>query len=137
MLLSKYKSRILGLEGNLKAFKYSAEQENSTSVPDFICDKFYETTQGQDRVISKTPFKVLDAPSLEDDFYVNLLDWSPSNLLCVGLNSSVYLWASDTCKVSKLCDMMNKVTAVACGPRPNEVAIANNFGKLQVHDMYK
>lgn len=28
------------------------------------------------RKISKTPFKILDAPALQDDFYLNLLDWS-------------------------------------------------------------
>jgi len=32
------------------------------------------------RKISKIPFKVLDAPALQDDFYLNLLDWSESNL---------------------------------------------------------
>lgn len=28
------------------------------------------------RKVPKLPFKVLDAPSLKDDFYLNLLDWS-------------------------------------------------------------
>jgi len=28
------------------------------------------------RKISKKPYKVLDAPNLQDDFYLNLLDWS-------------------------------------------------------------
>jgi len=28
------------------------------------------------RVIPSQPFKVLDAPSLQDDFYLNLVDWS-------------------------------------------------------------
>lgn len=33
------------------------------------------------RKISKIPFKVLDAPELQDDFYLNLVDWSSSNIL--------------------------------------------------------
>ena len=37
------------------------------------------------RKISKIPFKVLDAPSLRDDFYLNLVDWSDTNNLAVGL----------------------------------------------------
>jgi cell division cycle 20-like protein 1 (cofactor of APC complex) len=28
------------------------------------------------RTIPKIPYKVLDAPSLLDDFYLNLVDWS-------------------------------------------------------------
>jgi cell division cycle 20-like protein 1 (cofactor of APC complex) len=28
------------------------------------------------RNIPKSPFKVLDAPCLTDDFYLNLVDWS-------------------------------------------------------------
>jgi cell division cycle 20-like protein 1 (cofactor of APC complex) len=28
------------------------------------------------RKIPKMPFKVLDAPQLQDDFYLNLVDWS-------------------------------------------------------------
>ena len=41
--------------------------------------------------LSKTPFKILDAPGLSDDFYLNLLDWSSDNLLAVALESTVYL----------------------------------------------
>ena len=51
------------------------------------------------RKISKTPFKVLDAPELQDDFYLNLLDWSSQNTLSVGLGTSVYLWSACTCQV--------------------------------------
>ena len=31
------------------------------------------------RNIPKIPYKVLDAPSLLDDFYLNLVDWSNQN----------------------------------------------------------
>jgi len=37
------------------------------------------------RNIPKSPFKVLDAPCLLDDFYLNLVDWSSKNVLAVGL----------------------------------------------------
>ena len=37
------------------------------------------------RKIQKIPFKVLDAPNLQDDFYLNLLEWSSSNILSVAL----------------------------------------------------
>lgn len=71
------------------------------------------------RQIARTPFKVLDAPELQvrwnelrgstlmmqDDFYLNLVSWSTSNVLGVGLNQCVYLWSATTSQVTKLCDM--------------------------------
>lgn len=44
------------------------------------------------RKVSKMPCKVLDAPALQDDFYLNLIDWSGSNELAVGLGNCIYLW---------------------------------------------
>lgn len=73
----------------------------------------------QRRKIAKTPFKVLDAPALQDDFYLNLVDWSSSNVLAVGLAACVYLWSACTSKVTKLCDLgpTDCVTSVAWNQR--------------------
>ena len=43
--------------------------------------------------------QVLDAPALQDDFYLNLVDWSAQNVLAVGLGPCVYLWSAYTSKV--------------------------------------
>jgi cell division cycle 20-like protein 1 (cofactor of APC complex) len=65
------------------------------------------------RKIDPNPFKVLDAPALYDDFYLNLLDWGMSDTLAVGLSQCVYLWQAKTSKVEKLCDLMEEtVTSV-------------------------
>ena len=45
------------------------------------------------RKIPRTPYKVLDAPQLQDDFYLNLVDWSSSNILAVGLHNAVYIYS--------------------------------------------
>lgn len=42
---------------------------------------------------------MLDAPQLQDDFYLNLVDWSSLNVLAVGLGACVYLWSACTSKV--------------------------------------
>jgi len=47
------------------------------------------------------PIKVLDAPALQDDFYLNLVDWSAQNVLAVGLGSCVYLWSATTSKAGR------------------------------------
>lgn len=52
------------------------------------------------RFISKLPERILDAPGINDDYYLNLLDWSDSGItskskngvLAVCLNNEVFLW---------------------------------------------
>lgn len=45
---------------------------------------------------------MLDAPELQDDFYLNLVDWSSQNMLSVGLNTCVYLWSACNSQVRAL-----------------------------------
>lgn len=64
--------------------------------------------------------QVLDAPELQDDFYLNLVDWSSQNVLSVGLGSCVYLWSACTSQVTRLCDLStdgNSVTSVSWNER--------------------
>lgn len=42
--------------------------------------------------ISSVPDKILDAPDILDDFYLNILEWGENNLLAVGLSDKLYLW---------------------------------------------
>lgn len=67
------------------------------------------------RKIPSQPYKVLDAPNLLDDFYLNLVDWSSSNILAVALGQAVYIWNACTSTVSQLCDLGedNQVTSVS------------------------
>lgn len=46
------------------------------------------------RAVPATPFRVLDAPQLRDDFYCSVLAFTPtSRTLAVALNNKVYLWS--------------------------------------------
>lgn len=46
------------------------------------------------RAVPATPFRVLDAPQLRDDYYCSVLAYSyTSRTLAVGLNNRVYLWS--------------------------------------------
>lgn len=97
--------------------------------------------QKRKRRISKVPFKVLDAPALADDFYLNLVDWSSLNVLAVGLGSCVYLWSACTSKVTKLCDLggqpQDAVTSVAWTQRGTYLAVGVNRGEVQIWDVAK
>ena len=89
------------------------------------------------RKIGKSPFKVLDAPGLQDDFYLNLVDWSKSNVLAVGLTSCVYLWGACTSKVTKLCALPavgDSVTSVAWNNNSTTLAVGTDSGDVQIWD---
>ena len=76
--------------------------------------RILEMPRKQPRYVNKVPYKVLDAPDLQDDFYLNLVDWGSSNVLGVGLGSSVYMWHSQTGQVNKLCELRDDtVTSVS------------------------
>ncbi|UYV64052.1 FZR1 [Cordylochernes scorpioides] len=90
------------------------------------------------RKISRIPFKVLDAPELQDDFYLNLVDWSAGNVLSVGLGTCVYLWSACTSQVTRLCDLSadgDSVTSVAWAERGHQVAVGTHKGLVQVWDV--
>lgn len=91
------------------------------------------------RKIPRGPFKVLDAPSLQDDFYLNLVDWSSQNVLAVGLGSCVYLWSACTCKVTKLIDLApnDMVCSVAWSQRGTYLSVGTSHGDTQIFDISK
>lgn len=44
------------------------------------------------RYIPQQPDRILDAPDIVDDYYLNLLDWNKGNVLAAALGTHVYLW---------------------------------------------
>jgi len=80
-------------------YKPKRKRANNVSVSDS------KPVQKPKRKIQKVPFKILDAPELQDDFYLNLVDWSSLNVLAVGLARSVYVWSACTSEVGRLCEL--------------------------------
>jgi len=89
-------SKILSFQNKPKNLNtLSDDYENKRKLL-FAQNKFVNNTQKPSRQIPNAPEKILDAPEIMDDYYLNLLDWSSSNVLAVALKQSVYLWnASD------------------------------------------
>ncbi|CAI5733179.1 unnamed protein product [Hyaloperonospora brassicae] len=54
------------------------------------------------RHVPSAPIKVLDAPELMNDYYLNLLSWGANNVLAVALGQCVYLWNADTSEINEL-----------------------------------
>ncbi|KAG1716474.1 hypothetical protein ID866_678 [Astraeus odoratus] len=96
-----------------------------------------ESPRRQPRAVCKTPYRVLDAPDLADDFYLNLVDWSSTNVLGVGLGACVYLWTAHNAAVAKLCDLSNAgdtVSSVAWVQKGTTLAIGTLSGRLHIYD---
>jgi cell division cycle 20-like protein 1 (cofactor of APC complex) len=110
------------------------DKENMPFAPHKIANELPELTT---RKVNKAPYKVLDAPQLADDFYLNLLDWSSNDNLVVGLNTSVYLWSAASAAVTKLCGYRtDQVTSVNWAADGNYLAVGCNSGVVQVYDVH-
>jgi len=88
------------------------------------------------RHIPTVPEKVLDAPEMKGDYYLNLLDWGSNNVLAVALANSVYLWNATTSEITNLCTMEdgNSVTSVSWIKQGNYLAVGTDNCTVQLWD---
>jgi len=90
------------------------------------------------RYIPQAPEKILDAPELMDDYYLNLLDWSSTNILAVALGQTVYLWNASTGNIEELCTTPGEddyVTSVAWVQEGNYIGVGTNHNEVQIWDV--
>lgn len=89
------------------------------------------------RKIAKVPYRVLDAPSLADDFYYDLIDWSSTDLLAVALNKSIFLTNNNTGEVIHLCDTADEYTSLSWVRAGSHLAVGQNNGLVEIYDVTK
>ncbi|XP_061098980.1 cell division cycle protein 20 homolog [Conger conger] len=90
------------------------------------------------RYISTVPDRILDAPDLRNDFYLNQMDWSSQNLLAVALYNSVYLWNAYQGDITLLATMEREedyVCSVSWIKEGNFLAIGTSDNKVQLWDV--
>jgi len=89
------------------------------------------------RHISSTPERVLDAPDLVDDYYLNLLDWSSRNVLAVALGPCVYLWDAATGSIELLFESAEDthVTSIRWMEDGSHLAVGMSTNELQMWDV--
>ncbi|XP_076930248.1 B-type cell cycle switch protein ccs52A-like [Bidens hawaiensis] len=124
---------------NIFRFKTETRQKVESLYPLGFDDQLPGVSQSPvkaPRKVPKSPYKVLDAPALQDDFYLNLVDWSSHNVLAVGLGNCVYLWNACSSKVTKLCDLGvdDSVCSVGWAQRGTNLAVGTSNGKVQIWD---
>ncbi|KAK9916231.1 hypothetical protein WJX75_000288 [Coccomyxa subellipsoidea] len=89
------------------------------------------------RNIPQAPERILDAPDLLDDYYLNLLDWSSANVVAVALRSSVYLWNAANGSIEQLMECSDEddyVTSVAWAADGKHVAVGTASAQVQIWD---
>ncbi|KAJ3148669.1 Fizzy- protein [Geranomyces variabilis] len=91
------------------------------------------------RTISKTAERVLDAPGMRNDYYIDVLDWSITNLLAVGLGRKVYLWDEKTAAIHELWSVkeFDHVTSCKFSPDGLRIAVGSEYGLCEIFTIPK
>uniref|UniRef100_A0A5K3EVB2 ANAPC4_WD40 domain-containing protein n=1 Tax=Mesocestoides corti TaxID=53468 RepID=A0A5K3EVB2_MESCO len=138
---------ILAPRENFNMFSYKIRKESpcklksspyTLSPVSEKSQRLLQSPQKHHRQIPRMPYKVLDAPDLQDDFYLNLVDWSSQNMLAVGLGSCVYLWNAYTSQVTRLCDFTedtDAISSVAWTKKGTNLAVATYRGRVHIWDV--
>ena len=89
------------------------------------------------RHIPSAPVRILDAPDMLDDYYLNLLSWSAENTLAVALSQCIYLWDASSGSIKELMnvddtpnDYISSVSWIQSGGSHLAVGTASNTVQL-------
>ncbi|KAJ3425917.1 cell division cycle 20 cdc20 fizzy -related [Anaeramoeba flamelloides] len=83
-------------------------------------------------------YKVLDAPGLVDDFYLNVLDWSQArDLVGVALNKSMYIWDVTNETSMELFESKSQICSVSWNPHSPTLLVGLNSSQVQLWDYEK
>lgn len=89
------------------------------------------------REIAKVPYRVLDAPSLADDFYYDLIDWSSTDILAVALGKSIFLSDNNTNEVTHLATSETDFTSLSWVDSGSHLAVGLSNGIVEIYDVIK
>lgn len=92
------------------------------------------------RKVPAEPEKILDAPDVMDDFYINPLAWSIRNQLAIGLGGQVYLWNADDGSVLSLTELSRSseyISSVGWGKKGTYLAVGTSYSRIQIWDINK
>eukprot|EP01035_Chromulina_nebulosa_P018874 gene18874-24664_t len=88
------------------------------------------------RHISSAPVRILDAPEILDDYYLNLMSWGSTNVLAIALSQTLYLWDASTSSIKELMsldspdDYISSVSWIQQGGSHIAVGTASNSVQL-------
>lgn len=91
------------------------------------------------RKVPSAPVRILDAPDIVDDYYLNLISWSKENILAVALARSVYLWNATTGEIHHLFTVqgVDYITSVSWCEEPGHtkyIAVGTHLNDVHLFD---
>ncbi|KAK3513589.1 hypothetical protein QTP70_025368 [Hemibagrus guttatus] len=92
----------------------------------------------KNRYISSVPDRVLDAPELRNDFYLNVMDWGKLNILAVALSEHVYLWDAALGQIVLLKKMEEEngyISSISWSKDGNFLAVGTSDCKVELWDV--
>ena len=82
--------------------------------------------------------RILDAPDIVDDYYLNLISWSDSNILAVALRNKLYLWNGNNGSVSQLLEYPSDIiTSVSWMKGGKCLAVGDSAHCIKLFDIQK
>ncbi|CAM9492465.1 unnamed protein product, partial [Phaeothamnion confervicola] len=91
------------------------------------------------RHVPSAPVRVLDAPDMLDDYYLNLVSWGANDVLAVALGQTVYLWEAASGNITELMtldgssDYVSSVSWIQDGG--NHLAVGTASAQTQLWDV--
>ncbi|CAG2104195.1 unnamed protein product [Medioppia subpectinata] len=110
-------------------------QANSLKVL-YSSSKCGSSSKKTSRYIPTQPERILDAPDIKNDYYLQLIDWNASNILAVALMREIYLWNANTGDITNLLTLDEElyVSSVAWIEDGNHLAVGTSDGDIQLWD---
>eukprot|EP00977_Amphora_coffeiformis_P005949 scaffold1267_cov171-Amphora_coffeaeformis.AAC.25 len=94
-------------------FSHDTLRKMKVGEDDFDVAARLSVTKKVVRKVPSAPIRILDAPDIVDDYYLNLISWSKDNILAVALAQSVRTLVGHTGRVSSLAWNQHTLTSGA------------------------
>lgn len=130
--------------GDIKQHRVLAYQTKAPAAPDSHQNplrvvyslKTPLSAKSGSRYIPQSPERILDAPDIINDYYLNLMDWSSSNVVTVALGNCVYLWNAETGSNKELLEFDDGEHACSLSwiQDGHVLAIGTNSGSVELWD---
>jgi cell division cycle 20, cofactor of APC complex len=120
----------------IEGFQADATVLYTQSRPASGADSASKLAAKVSRAVPQAPDRILDAPAMRSDFYLNNLSWSPQNVLSVALDDTVYLWNASTGSIKELCRFEggDYVTSLAWLGDGAYLAVGSFHAQVQIWD---
>lgn len=133
------------LVGDLTNYRIMCYQNKAPVAPEgqannlkvlYSSSKCSSASKKTTRYIPSQPERILDAPDIKNDYYLQLIDWSASNVLAVALMRDIYLWNANTGDITNLLslDEDQYVSSVSWIEEGNHLAVGTSDGDIQLWD---